>query len=212
MSSVLEQPQKQHAVSDDAIPDDPGGRLYRLSVDQYHAMAQAGVFSKDERVELLEGLLVRKMTKNPPHVIALNNLRDHLTTMIEEGVWHLRLQDPIALDTSEPEPDLVVARGINTDYAKHHLGAGDCGLVIEVSDTTLHTDRVDKKTLYARNGIIEYWIVNLIEDQIEVYTGPTGPAEVPDYRSRVDFKRGDDVRVSLDGTETGTISVADVLP
>ena len=210
MSSVLEQPQKLHAASDDAIPDDPAGRLYRLSVEQYHAMA--GVFANDERVELLEGLLVRKMTKNPPHVIALNNLRDHLMTMIEEGAWHLRLQDPIALDTSEPEPDLVVARGINTDFAKRHPRPGDCGLVAEVSDTTLHTDRVDKKTLYARNGIVEYWIVNLIEDQIEVYTEPTGPAEAPDYRSRADFKRGDAIRVSLDGTEIGTISVADVLP
>ena len=212
MSSVLEQPRKLRTESKDAIPDDPAGRLYRLSVDQYHAMAQMGVFAEDERVELLEGLLVRKMTKNPPHVLALSHLRDILTTIGVADAWHLRLQDPIALDTSEPEPDLAVTRGIITDYAAHHPGADDCQLVVEVTDTTLRTDRGDKKTVYARNGIVEYWIVNLIEEQIEVYTQPSGPAEVTDYESRTNYKRGDLLPVTLDGTKIGTISVEDVLP
>lgn len=211
MSSVLEQTRNKLTGSEDAIPSDPAGRLYRLSVDQYHAMAKAGVFANDERVELLEGLLVHKMTKNPPHVRALKHLCNLLSSMLAED-WHVATQDPISLDTSEPEPDLAVIRGTEDDYPDSHPRPGDCGLVVEVSDTTLHTDRVDKKTLYARNGIVEYWIVNLIEDQIEVYTQPTGPAEVPDYRSRTDFKRGDAIPVSLDRTETGTISVADVLP
>lgn len=212
MSSVLEQTRIERAGSEDAIPADPAGRLYRLSVDQYRAMADNGVFAEDERVELLEGLLVRKMTKNPPHVIALSHLRDQFTPFIEDDEWHLRLQDPVALDTSEPEPDLVVTRGVLTDYAQHHPGGVDCGLVIEVADRTLRTDRVDKKLLYARNGIAEYWIVNLIDDQIEVYTRPSGPAEAPDYGSRTDFRRGDVVPVTLDGMKIGTISVEDVLP
>ena len=212
MSSVLEQTRNKLTGSEDAIPADPAGRLYRLSVEQYRAMAEAGVFAGDDRVELLEGLLVRKLTKNPPHVIALSHLGDRLTPFIEGDEWHLRLQDPIALDTSEPEPDLVVTRGVLTDYAQHHPGAVDCGLVVEVTDSTLRTDRIDKKLLSARNGITQYWIINLIEVQIEVYTQPSGPAEAPDYGSRTDFKRCDLVPFYLDGMETGTISVDDVLP
>lgn len=211
MSSVLEQSRTKLTGSEDAIPDDPAGRLYRLSVDQYHAMAEAGVFANDERVELLEGLLVRKMTKNPPHVTALKRLRKLLSALLAEN-WHIATQDPISLDTSEPEPDLTVVRGTEDDYSERHPRPSDCGLVVEVTDATLRTDRIDKKLLYARNGIIEYWIVNLIEDQIELYTEPTGAAAVPDYGARTDYKRGEAVPLHLDGGEIGTISVADVLP
>ena len=211
MSSVLEHTSKLPTGSDDAIPDDPAGRLYRLSVDQYHEMARAGVFAEDQRVELLEGLLVRKMTKNPPHVISLKRLVKLLSALLADN-WHLATQDPLSLDRSEPEPDLTLIRGSEDDYREHHPGPADCGLIVEVSDSTLRTDRDDKKTIYARNGITEYWIVNLIERQIEVYSQPSGLAEFPDYGSREDYKPGDVVPVNLDRTETGTISVDDVLP
>ena len=103
-------------------------------------------------------------------------------------------------------------RGTEDDYQEHHPGSADCGLIVEVTDSTLRTDRVDKKTMYARNRIAEYWIVNLIEQQIKVYRQPSGPTEIPDYGSRKDYKPGDVIPVNLDGTETGTISVDDVLP
>src|SRR5262249_942521 len=149
--------------------------LYRLSVAQYHAMARAGILKEGEPVELIEGLLVQKMTKHPPHPVATGLTRDAVAARLPAG-WFVRVQDPITLDTSEPEPDVVVARGQPRDYTTHHPGPADVPLVMEVAETSLDEDRGIKKWMYARNRIPTYWIVNLIDQQVEVYTVPTGQA------------------------------------
>jgi Uma2 family endonuclease len=191
--------------------DVPVDRVSRLSVAQYHQMVRHGILRAGEPVELIDGLLVKKMGKNPPHVISLNHLRDRLLTLIGPR-RHIRTQDPITLDFSEPEPDLAVVRGIVDDFREGHPGPADILLLAEVSDATLADDRGFKLRLFARNHIAEYWIVNLVDDQIEVYTHPSGPADEPGYAECRIYSAGQSVPLVLDGQTVGTIAVADVLP
>jgi Uma2 family endonuclease len=151
-----------------AIPND---RIWRLSIEQYHAIIQAGILTDDDSVELLEGWLVFKMPKNPPHRVTTRLVRTALENILPAG-WYVDSQEPITLSNSEPEPDIVVVRGDTRQYLDRHPGAEDIALIIEVSDTTLQRDRTVKKRIYARAGISIYWIVNLVEEQVEVYSQP----------------------------------------
>src|SRR5438445_12715722 len=94
------------AEEDAAIPDVP---IYRLSVEQYHAMARAGILDEDAPVELLEGWLVRKMTKHRLHSICMQLTREALERLLTHG-WYVSIQDPVTTTDSEPEPDLAVGR------------------------------------------------------------------------------------------------------
>jgi Uma2 family endonuclease len=185
--------------------------LLRLSVDQYHAMIDAGIFSDDERVELLEGWLVQKMTKNPPHRIATRLVRVRLDRIVPTG-WYVEAQDPITLETSEPEPDVSVIRGDTQDYSDRHPGPGDVAIVVEVADTSIEQDRVLKKRVYARESIPVYWIVDLTTNQIEVYSDPSGPAVDPDYGRRAIYTAADELPVTVGGREVGRLAVRDLLP
>ena len=191
-----------------AMPPEP---VCRLSVSQYHDMIAAGILTSDDPVELLEGWLVPKMVKNPPHSTAR-----HLTTKALEQIlpagWHVRSQEPITLGDSEPEPDVAIVRGDPGQCERSHPGPENLALVVEVADASLHRDRSIKKQVYARAGIAVYWIVNLQERRIEVYTAPSGPVEVPDYRQHNDYAAGAEVPLLIEGHEAGRISVAALLP
>ncbi len=193
---------------DPAIPDVP---IYRLSVAQYHAMAKAGILGEDDPVELLEGWLVQKMTKHRPHSLSTLLIREALRSLISSG-WYVDTQEPVTTEDSEPEPDIVVVRGSPRDYADRQPAPADVSLVIEVADSTLQTDRGRKLRLYARVGIAIYWIVNLTERQIEVYSDPSGPAPAPSYRECRIYVAGDPLPVWLDAMEIGVLMVADLLP
>ena len=112
-------------------------------------------------------------------------VREALATRLSQ-LWYVRIQAPITLSDGEPEPDLALVRGDRRDYLQHHPGPGDVVLVVEVADTSLARDRGIKKQTYAHAGIPAYWIVNLLERQIEVYTEPSGAAATPDYAQRRD--------------------------
>jgi Uma2 family endonuclease len=183
----------------------------RLRVDQYHAMARAGILGEDDPVELLEGLLVVKMPKNPPHRVATRLTESALEHLIPEG-WYVDTRGPITTEDSEPEPDVVVVRGDPRRYLDRHPGPPDVALVTEVSDTTLAHDRTSKKQIYARARVPVYWIINLPESRLEVYTDPTGPSEQPDYRQRQDFGPADEVPVVIEDREVGRLAVRDLLP
>ncbi len=159
-----------------AVPTDP---IWRLSVEQYHAMIRAGILTDDDPVELLEGWLVYKMPKNPPHRLVTRLTREALERIVPAG-WFVDAQEPITTETSEPEPDVTVPRGTRRQYADHHPRPEELALLVEVSDTTLARDRGSRKRIYARARIPVSWIINLQERQIEVYTEPTGPADEPD--------------------------------
>jgi len=151
-----------------AIPND---LIWRLSIEQYHAIIKAGILTDDDSVELLEGWLVFKMPKNPPHRATTRLFRTALENILPAG-WYVDSQEPITLSNSEPEPDIVVVRGDTRQYLDRHPGAEDIALIIEESDTTLQRDRTVKKRIYARAGISIYGIVNLVEEQVEVYSQP----------------------------------------
>jgi Uma2 family endonuclease len=191
-----------------AIPND---LIWRLSIEQYHAIIQAGILTSDDSVELLEGWLVFKMPKNPPHRVTTRLVRTALENILPAG-WYVDSQEPITLSNSEPEPDIVVVRGDTRQYLDRHPGAEDIALIIEVSDTTLQRDRTVKKRIYARAGISIYWIVNLVEEQVEVYSQPFVEVEQPDYSQRLDFGRSAVIPIIIEGIEIGAIAVDALLP
>jgi hypothetical protein len=212
MSIVLESP-TQVAPSEATAPatDIPDLPIWRLTVEQYHQMLEVGILRDGEKVELLEGWLVPKMTKKPPAVTSLSLLNDLIREILPAG-WCVRIQDPVTTGDSEPEPDLAIARGTPRDYAKRHPAPTDVGLVIEVAHTTLREDRGIMQRMYARAKIVEYWIVNLVENCVEVYTEPTGPARKPQYKGRQEYRAGQSVPVRLDGKVVGEVPVSEVLP
>jgi Uma2 family endonuclease len=191
-----------------APPDTP---IMPLSVDQYHAMIRAGILTEDHPVELLEGLLVPKMPKNSAHRRAKRMLLKAIAAILPPG-WDVDTQEAMTTSDSEPEPDLYVFRARPDDYPDGHPGPQDMAMVVEVSESSLRRDRKLKKRIYARAGVREYWIVNLMDRQIEVYTDASGPADEPDYRQRQDYKPGDALPVTVDGQEVGRLPVADLLP
>ncbi len=198
----------QPMTEEDGIPRES---LYRLTVEQYHAMAGAGILTDDDPVELLEGLLVCKMTKYRPHTMTTGLLRDALSEIVSSWCY-VDAQEPVTTSDSEPEPDLLVVRGTRRDYTDRQPGPEEVVLVVEVADTTLRRDRGVKKRIYAAAGLSIYWIVNLKERQVEFYTGPTGPAQRSTYAQRRDYGLGDTILVVIDDTEVGRILVKDVLP
>lgn len=189
----------------------PREPLLQLSVAQYHEMVERGILTEDDPVELLEGWLITKMPKNPPHAVATDLVSDKLNEVKPAG-WSIRTQDPITTEDSEPEPDVVLVRGSRRDYSQRHPGPSDLALVVEVADFTLERDRTIKKRAYARARIVEYWIVNLVERTVEVHREPTGPVARPDFASVTTAHEGDSVAVFIEGREIARIAVADLLP
>lgn len=202
------------AVSTKAIPQTVASPLiplpdfvWRLSVEQYHKMINTGILTEDDPVELLEGILVTKMPKNPPHSLVTQLVRDALARIFSLG-WCVNTQEPITLAGSEPEPDVAVVRGERRQYANSHPGAGDTALVVEVSDSSLPRDRGLKKRTYAGAAIPMYWIVNLAERKVEAYSEPSGL----DYQQRQDYDDTTEIPVTIGGQEIGRIAVRELLP
>ncbi len=183
----------------------------KFSVGRYQRMIEEGILTPDDKVELLENYLVLKMPKNPPHDGTIDLVKAALPPCIPAG-WLLRIQQTIALPDSQPEPDFAVVRGNPRTYLTRHPGPADVGLVIEVADSSLLRDQRDKMRIYARGAIPCYWIVNLVDRRIEVYSQPTGPAPVPAYGSFQTYQPGDAVPLVLDGVAVGTVPAAELLP
>jgi Uma2 family endonuclease len=182
----------------------------RFSVEEYHRLISQGYFASDERFELLEGWIVAKVPRNPVHDAAVQIANDLLRDLVPGG-WGVRCQLALTTSDSEPEPDVVVARGQPRDYVSRHPGPGDVALVVEVANTSLFDDREIKGRVYARAGVSVYWIVNLIDRQVEVYTDPTGPVSDPIYRRRDDYRSGQLVPLSIAGTSR-QVPVDELLP
>ena len=160
----------------------------------------------DDRIELLDGLLVTKMPKLPSHSYT-GAVQDLLSDVLPEG-WCLRSQEPVTLPESEPEPDIAVVRGSRRDYARRHPAPSDVALILEIADSSLDGDRNVKKLIYARAGIPWYWIVDLINRRVEVYSQPVAG----DYEQCFVYRAAEHVSIILDGAVTGELSVAAMLP
>ncbi len=182
----------------------------RFTVDEYHLMIESGILNDEDKVELLEGYVVEKMPRNPPHDVAIQRLNKRTTRLNLVG-WEVRVQSAITLPDSEPEPDIGLARGDDRTFASRHPSPAELGAVMEVSDSTLLRDRQDKGRIYARAKVPVYWIVNLVDAQIEVYTNPGGTDSQPEYATRTDYQAGDSVPLVLDGVQVARIAVDDIL-
>jgi len=137
--------------------------------DEYDKLIALGAF-EDERIELLEGALVEMSPIGPPHSSSVDKLTMLLVPPLV-GRSIVRVQGPLAAERiSEPEPDLMVMP--LGDYTSSHPEQAQ--LVIEVSEASLRKDRGIKQRIYARNGVQDYWIVNLVERVVEVYREPEG--------------------------------------
>lgn len=165
-------------------------RARPFTVGDYYRMAEAGVLAPDERVELIEGEVIRMNPIGPPHANSVNTGNYLFVTRL--GRWvTVHVQNPVRLgDLSEPEPDLTLVR--KDRDTSHHPGAADVALLVEVADSSLRFDRRVKLPLYARHGIVEVWILNIGERCLEVYREPTPSG----YASTGRFTEGESVAPS----------------
>jgi Uma2 family endonuclease len=148
------------------------GDLHRFTVDDYHRMAEAGILHEDSRVELIKRRIVDKAAIGSADMVAVNRLNRLLAMAVgDRGV--VSVQNPVRLDkASEPEPDVAILRPGADDLGAPIPSPSDVLLLVEVADSTLRDDRDEKGPLYAESGIAEYWIVNLVDQVVEVYRGP----------------------------------------
>jgi Uma2 family endonuclease len=185
-----------------SIPGEPA----RMTVDRYLGLVEAGVLSEDDRVELLEGVVVAMTPSNPPHAAVVTMATRALLLAVGERA-SVRTQCTLVLGRfSAPEPDVAVVPGSDRDYLSGHPRTAL--LVVEVADTSLQQDRITKAAIYAAAGIPEYWIVNLRESVVEVMREPD--RERARYRDTRACERGE--RVELVAFPGAPIALADLLP
>ncbi len=178
------------------------------NVEDYQRFIDHGILTDEDKVELLDGQVVNKMPANPPHDWSMAILMRLIQRILTDD-YLLRSQSGIQLNkTNRPEPDLAVIRWTAKSLIREHPGPSDVALVIEVSDSSLDRDRTSKGDIYAKSGIPEYWIVNVQERLIEVYSEPS----VVGYGKRNDYGRDQRIPVELDGKLIGTASVAEIFP
>ncbi len=180
-----------------------GQRVF--SLEEYHRMGEAGIFAPDERVELISGVIRRMSPKGRRHSIAVA-LANRLFVTRLQGRASVQVQDSVTLEAvhSEPEPDLVVSSNPNVRELRSHLSPPI--LAVEVSESSLRFDRSVKADLYAAAGISEYWIVNLVEDVLEVYRDPREGA----YATKFVLGRGG--RIAPLAFPDLEVAVTDLLP
>jgi Uma2 family endonuclease len=145
-----------------------------LTSADYYQVMESGIIREGERVELISGQIFTMAAKGTRHTVSTTKLLKELLGLVADRAV-VRCQDPITLPNhSEPEPDIAIARLRSDDYVNSHPSPADIILVIEVADSTIKFDRETKAPLYAAAGINEYWIVNLIDDRLEIYRQPEG--------------------------------------
>jgi Uma2 family endonuclease len=191
-----------------AVPTFP---IWRMTVEEYLRLVEIGFLTEDDDVELLEGWIVPKMPRNPPHDSGIERTEDSLRIVLPPG-WRIRIQMAITTRDSVPEPDLAVVKGPAGRYDLRHPTVDDLAMIAEIADWSLNWDRTKKLLVYARAAVPIYWIVNTKNRQVEVFTDPTGSVAKPKYRQRKIYRIGGSVPVRIAGKEVGSIPVADLIP
>ena len=187
------------------VPTEPADPT-RLTVERYFGLVDEGVLEPDDRVELLEGVVVAMPPRNPPHDTGITLAADALHEAVGRRAV-IRVQCSLVLGRfSAPEPDVAVVAGTARDYATAHPNAAL--LVVEVADSSLPQDRLTKSRLYAAVGVPEYWIVNLRDGCVEVHREPNVAARR--YRSVAKARAGE--RLELVTLPGASVAVADLLP
>jgi Uma2 family endonuclease len=169
-------------------------------------VCESGIF-RDEKVELLAGILF-KMPTNPPHAVIVAVLAEVLRSIVKLSGLEVYEAKPTSVGMWWlPLPDIMVVRGPLMQYARRHPGPADITLIVEVSDTTYAKDRGMKYRKYAASGIPVYWIVKLNDRLVEVYTDPVGRGRDARYRSCMTYAESHRVPIL-----NSSIAVADILP
>lgn len=178
----------------------------RYTSESYFRLVETGVLRPEDRVELLEGVIVAMSPQNPPHASVTAQVSDTLRDAIRKRAV-IRVQSPlVASGYSVPEPDIAVVPGRHSDYVSGHPTTAL--LVVEVADTSLLPDRLTKAAIYATAGIPEYWVVNLRDDCVEVFRAPEQSAGR--YSENLIARRGE--RLDLVSFAGSSVAVDDLLP
>lgn len=188
-----------------------GVQTHRWTRAAYDRLIEIGVFQSGDRVELLGGELIVSEPQSEPHYTAICLIEEALRTALGVG-WFVRPQGPIALDDeSEPEPDIAVVPGTSRDYSRGHPARPV--LVIEVAATSFFLDRKHKGSLYARAGLIDYWILDLAHRRLEVHRDPAPDTSTPfGWRySSVEYLDADATVAPLAALDA-RVRVSDLLP
>lgn len=186
------------------MPTEP---VRRFTVAEYHRLIEIGFFGEDESYELIEGWLVRKMTKERLHEYAL----EYLSNLISQALpptWRCRCQLAVTLPDSEPEPDVAIVAGPRSRYAARHPLAAEIALIIEVSDVSLSRDQGTKLRSYARAGVPEYWIVDVNARCVHVYSRPVTACV---YEAQRTVRGGETLSIALEGVSFPVV-VSELFP
>lgn len=144
-----------------------------ITVDEYDRMAEAGILTEHDRVELIHGEIIEMSPIGSKHASTVNRISNLLKDYLGKRAI-ISVQNPIRIgDLSEPEPDVAVLKPAKDFYAEQHPGPQDIVLIVEVAGTSLEYDREVKMPLYASAGIHECWLINLEQKEIEAYRFPT---------------------------------------
>ncbi len=179
-------------------------RLFTLQ--EYHLMGESGIFGEDDRIELIEGEIVQMAAIGTRHASCVNRLARRFS-LIPEDLATFGIQNPVKLtDRTEPQPDVVLLQPRADYYATAHPVPSEVLLLVEVSDSTVDYDRDVKVSIYARSLIQEVWLVDLVENCLEVYRQPgqngyslmlkfwrgqqVAPLAFPEFEVSVDFILG----------------------
>lgn len=155
----------------------------KFTVDEYHQLVDLGFFSENDKIELIRGEIIEMAPKRTYHSVCNSLLWKQLYELIGKQA-EIRVQEPIILPLdSEPEPDVVIAKKKADNYLAAHPMVEDIILVIEISDSTLKYDKEIKLPLYAEAGIDNYWIVNLVDNRLEVYSN-----SFSDHQGKFDYR------------------------
>lgn len=165
---------------------------HRFSTDNYHAMIDAGILTENDRVELIEGEVIAMAAIGSRHAACVKRTAELLRDALAKRAL-LGVQDPVVLgDDSEPEPDLSVLVRRDTFYAEGHPTVDDIYLLVEVADSSLAYDQQVKIPLYARAGIPEVWLIDLIQNRVTVYRDPSNGG----YATKTNLTAGDSLRLA----------------
>jgi Uma2 family endonuclease len=203
MSPIIAPPARE---KEDSLPPFP---VRRWTVKEYMRFAEIGALDEDDNLELIEGWIVPKMTKNPRHDSTIDRIVLRINRLLPPN-WYVRTQNGLQTSDSAPEPDVVVVRGNPEDYVLQHPTAADTALVIEVADSSLARDRL-KRRMYARAGIAAYWIVNLIDSTLEVYTHPNAITDQPEFQSEQILDCRQNVELLIPGCQPLSVAVSDLV-
>jgi Uma2 family endonuclease len=181
MTALLEN-KIQFAAQTQPVP--AGLPLARVTLAAYDAMIEAGIVTNESRVELLDGQLVKKESMKPPHIFRLRRIFQRIDRQFDGRAIALSQSDIELPSDGRPQPDICLA---HLEVSEHeYIRPPEVHLLIEVAETSIQTDRNYKQKLYARDGILEYWILNLNTNQLEVYRNP----EEDHYRNVQTFNAG----------------------